>query len=61
MELKYGELGSLEQISNVLWDEMLKEIKRNGYSDFTLTLEGSVRGIKDIIRLNKINESQTKE
>lgn len=56
LELKNKELGSLTQITNVLYDEMLKEIKRNGYSDLTLTMEGCVHGINEIIKLNDIKE-----
>lgn len=56
MELKHKELGSLTQIADALWDEMLKEIDRNGYSDLTLVMEGSVRGIHEIIEINGIKE-----
>jgi hypothetical protein len=49
-----NELGSLKQISDMLWREMLKEIDRNGYSDLTLALEGAVHGINEIIELNNI-------
>lgn len=56
VKLKSSELGSLSQIADMLWDEMLKEIKRNGYSDLTLSLEGAVHGIRDIISLNNIEE-----
>lgn len=56
IKLKNSGLGSLTQIANALWDEMLKEIERNGHSDLTLTLEGSVYGIRDIIELNNIED-----
>lgn len=54
--LKNKGLGSLNQIADMLWDEMKKEIDRNGYSDLTLNLEGAVHGIKEIIELNNIKE-----
>jgi hypothetical protein len=56
MKLKHGELGSLKNIADTLWNIMLQEIERNGYSDLTLILEGSVHGVNDIIRLNNIEE-----
>lgn len=52
--LKDDGLGSLDEISQLLWDEMKKEIKRNGYGNLTLNMEGAARGIQDIIRLNNI-------
>lgn len=54
--LKNNGLGSLNQIADMLWDEMKKEIDRNGYSDLTLYLEGAVHGIKAILELNNIKE-----
>lgn len=57
-KLIYAELGSLTQISDLLWEEMRKEIKRNGYSDLTLNIEGAVRGIAEIIEINSIVESR---
>lgn len=54
--IRHKELGSLKQIAEALWSEMLKEVERNGYSDLTLTLEGSYYGIRDIIDINNIEE-----
>lgn len=54
LTLKHNELGNLKQISEMLWKEMLKEIDRNGYSDLTLSMEGAVHGINEIIKLNNI-------
>jgi len=54
VELKNNGLGTLEQIADGLWKDMLKEIEKNGYSDLTLNLEGSARGIYEIIELNNI-------
>lgn len=56
MDLKNEGLGSLTNIANLLWREMNKEIKRNGYSDLTLNLEGAYRGIMDIVKLNDIKD-----
>lgn len=53
-KLKTDELGDLQSISNMLWMEMKEEVKRNGYSDLTLNLEGAYRGIQDIIKLNNM-------
>lgn len=52
--LKNRELGNLQQISDMLHEEMLKEIDDNGHSDLTLNLEGAVKGIERIIELNGI-------
>ncbi|MEK3955660.1 MULTISPECIES: hypothetical protein [unclassified Psychrobacillus] len=54
--LKHKELGSLKQISDSLWREMNKEIKRNGHSELTLNMEGAVHGISEIMKLNNISE-----
>lgn len=56
--LKHKELGSLKQISESLWREMELEIKRNGYSDLTLSLEGAYHGIHDIIKFNNVTEKK---
>lgn len=56
MKLEYSELGSLQNISDALWNVMVKEIERNDRSDLTLVIEGSVRGLKEIIRLNNIED-----
>lgn len=57
--LKNGELGSLKQIADCLWKHMNEEVKRHGCSDLTLALEGSARGIYEIIELNNIKEKMT--
>jgi len=56
LKLKNNELGSLSQIANMLWEELNKEIERNGHSELTLNIEGAVRGIDEIIELNNIEE-----
>jgi cold shock CspA family protein len=56
INLSNNGLGSLDDIANMLWVEMTKEIKRHGYSNLTLNLEGAVHGIRDIIKLNNIEE-----
>jgi L-rhamnose mutarotase len=56
MKLKHGELGGLKENVDVLWKVMLDEIKKHGYSDNTLTMEGTARAIYDIIKLNDIEE-----
>lgn len=56
LTLKHADLGSLKQIADALWREMREEIKRNGCSDLTLLIEGSARGIYEIIELNNITD-----
>lgn len=56
--LIHKELGSLEVIAEHLFKEMKEEIKRNGHSDLTLSLEGSCYGILEILKLNNIVEIQ---
>ena len=54
--LKHGELGSLTEIAEVLWVNMLTEMKTNGSSNLTLIMEGSVLGIREILKINNIKE-----
>ena len=56
--LIHKELGSLEAIAGHLFKEMKEEIKRNGHSDLTLSLEGSCYGILEILNLNNVVEKQ---
>lgn len=56
MEIIHGQLGSLSEISDLLHEQMQREIKRNGYSDLTLYLEGACHGIREIIEMNYIKE-----
>jgi hypothetical protein len=43
----------LAEAANIIWDEMTMQIKRYGYSDHTLYLEGTVHGIRDLVRGRK--------
>jgi hypothetical protein len=54
MMLRDNGLGNLKQIADMLWDQMLKEVEKNGHSDLTLGMEGAARGIYEIINLNDI-------
>jgi hypothetical protein len=56
MKLKHAELGNLKDIADCLWKLMNQEIEKNGYSDLTFIMEGSARGIYDIITLNNIED-----
>jgi len=47
-EIKY-----LESAADVMWEAMNRLIKKDGYSDLTLHLEGSVYELKDIISKHK--------
>lgn len=57
LTLKHGELGGLKENAEALWNVMLQEIKKNGYSDATLVMEGTARAIFEIIKLNNIVEA----
>jgi hypothetical protein len=55
MKLKDNGLGNLkQQIADMLWNQMLKEVEKNGHSDLTLDMEGAAIGIYEIIDLNDI-------
>lgn len=54
--LESNHLGSLTQIAENLWRNMLKETDKNGQSDLTLDLEACSKGIREIIELNNIAE-----
>lgn len=56
LRLQYNEMGSLEQISTMLWNLMMDEVEKNGHSDLTLAIEGASRSIREIIELNNIVE-----
>jgi hypothetical protein len=56
LTLRNNELGTLTQIADMLWRQAKEEVKRNGHSDLTLSLEGAVYGIREIIELNNIKE-----
>ncbi|WEG18642.1 hypothetical protein PQ478_09185 [Alkalihalophilus pseudofirmus] len=50
MNLDSVDLKQLDNVSIMLWNEMNKEIRRNGYSDLTLNLEDASRTINTIIK-----------
>ena len=48
------EMKHLEAAKDIMWEAMNRLIKKDGYSDLTLHLEGSVYEIKSII--NKLKD-----
>ena len=51
--LNEEEIKQLEMASNITWEAMERLIKKDGYSDLTLNLEGTVYELNSIIAKHK--------